>query len=92
MCPYFYYDWRNVYDRWNPPLIQVYNGFVSLAFIKGFESELNVLEYHVREKTREDLKWIAPYLKENWGSDKIVTRNRIHNALELPGFIAEQKK
>ena len=49
------------------------------------------MEFHVREKTSEDIKWIAPYLKENWGSDKIVTRNRIHNALELPGFIAEQK-
>jgi len=49
------------------------------------------LEFHVREKTSEDIKWIAPYLKENWGSDKIVSRNRIHNAVDLPGFIAEQK-
>ncbi|MBA7537381.1 hypothetical protein ES705_29648 [subsurface metagenome] len=56
-----------------------------------FESGLNFLEFHVKKKTSEDIKWIAPYLKENWGSDKIVTRNRIHNALELPGFIAEQK-
>lgn len=49
------------------------------------------MEFHVREKTSEDIKWIALYLKENWGSDKIVSRNRIHNAVELPSFIAEQK-
>jgi len=48
------------------------------------------LEFHVREKKSEDIKWIAPYLKENWGSDKIVSRNKIHNAVDLPGLIAEQ--
>ena len=29
-------------------------------------------------------------MKENWGSEKIVTKNTIYNATELPGFIAEQ--
>jgi len=80
-----------LYDRWNPSLIWVYSGIVSLQLLRFFESELNVLEFHVREKTSEDIKWIALYLMENWGSDKIVSRNRIHNAVELPGFIAEQK-
>ena len=29
-------------------------------------------------------------MKENWGSEKIVTKNTIYNATELQGFIAEQ--
>src|SRR5690554_8206895 len=29
-------------------------------------------------------------MRENWGSEKIVTRNTIHDATEVPGFIAEQ--
>jgi len=48
------------------------------------------VQFQVREKTFEDKKWILPYMKENWGSEKIVTKNAIHNATELPGFIAEQ--
>jgi GNAT superfamily N-acetyltransferase len=31
-------------------------------------------------------------MRENWGSEKIVTRNTIHDATEVPGFIAEQDK
>lgn len=48
------------------------------------------MEFQVREKTFDDQKWILPYMKENWGSEKIVTKNTIYNATELPGFIAEQ--
>lgn len=44
----------------------------------------------VREKTSEDNIWILPYMKENWGSEKIVTRKILYNAAELPGFIAEK--
>jgi ribosomal protein S18 acetylase RimI-like enzyme len=42
----------------------------------------------VREKTNEDTGWIVPYMKENWGSEKIVTRNIIHDACLALGFIA----
>jgi GNAT superfamily N-acetyltransferase len=48
------------------------------------------LEFQIREKTPEDKGWIVPYMRENWGSEKIVTRNTIHDATEVPGFIAEQ--
>lgn len=50
------------------------------------------MEFQIREKTPEDKEWIIPYMKENWGSEKIVTRNTIHDALKAPGFIAEQDK
>jgi GNAT superfamily N-acetyltransferase len=42
----------------------------------------------VRERTKEDTRWLIPYMKENWGSEKIVTRNIIHNACEALGLIA----
>src|SRR5690606_439385 len=48
------------------------------------------MEFQIREKTPEDKGWIVPYMRENWGSEKIVTRNTIHDATEVPGFIAEQ--
>lgn len=48
------------------------------------------MQFQVREKTFKDKEWIIPYMKENWGSEKIVTRNTLHDASELPGFIAEQ--
>jgi len=50
------------------------------------------LDYQIRVKTQEDKVWIVPYMRENWGSEKIVTRNTIHDAAEVPGFIAEQEK
>jgi len=31
-------------------------------------------------------------MRENWGSEKILTRNTLYEATELPGFIAEQNK
>jgi ribosomal protein S18 acetylase RimI-like enzyme len=42
----------------------------------------------VREKNKEDTGWLIPYMKENWGSEKIVTRNIIHDAGLALGFIA----
>lgn len=50
------------------------------------------MQFEIREKTFEDNKWIVPYMRENWGSEKILTRNTLYEATELPGFIAEQNK
>jgi GNAT superfamily N-acetyltransferase len=36
-----------------------------------------------------DHAWIADLLREYWGSTKVVTRGRVHDADRLPGFIAE---
>jgi ribosomal protein S18 acetylase RimI-like enzyme len=46
------------------------------------------MPFQIREKTKEDMGWLIPYMKENWGSEKIVTRNIIHDACEASGFIA----
>ncbi|HHU93393.1 MAG TPA: GNAT family N-acetyltransferase [Halanaerobiaceae bacterium] len=47
------------------------------------------MQFEIREKTFEDNKWIVPYMRENWGSEKIVTRSTLYDATGLPGFIAE---
>lgn len=48
------------------------------------------MQFQYREKTLDDKKWILPYMKDNWGSEKIVTRNTLYDATVLPGLIAEQ--
>lgn len=50
------------------------------------------MQFQVRTKIIEDMNWIIPYMKENWGSERIVSRGRIHDAKELPGFIAFQNE
>jgi len=42
----------------------------------------------IRLIDNSDAAWIAALLEENWGSVKVVTRGRIHDASRLPGFIA----
>ena len=42
-----------------------------------------------RPAVEADHEWIVELLKEYWGSTKIVTRGRIHEADRLPGFIAD---
>ena len=37
-----------------------------------------------------DRGWIVGLLTEHWGSTQIVTRGRLHQADELPGFMAFQ--
>jgi N-acetylglutamate synthase-like GNAT family acetyltransferase len=56
------------------------------------ESELSQVQFQVREKTNEDMKWIVSYMKGNWGSEKIVTRNKIYDTKDIPGFIAVQNE
>ncbi|MFH0882798.1 MAG: GNAT family N-acetyltransferase [bacterium] len=43
----------------------------------------------VRETTGEDQEFILRVMREQWGSDKVVTRGRVHIPAKLPGLIAE---
>ncbi len=47
-----------------------------------------ISQIKIREKNSDDNQWIIENLKKNWGSKKIITRNRIHHGDEIPGFIA----
>ena len=45
-------------------------------------------EIVVREARAEDADWVAGILREAWGSMRIVTRGRLHDAEHLPTLIA----
>lgn len=46
------------------------------------------MDIRITEITRNESKLVAELLSENWGSDIIVTRGRVHHAEDLSGFIA----
>jgi ribosomal protein S18 acetylase RimI-like enzyme len=48
--------------------------------------------FQIRPKSAEDKDWTASLLAEWWAGPIIVTRGRIHQASDLPGFIAVQKE
>ena len=45
--------------------------------------------HEIRPLLAEDRAWARRVLTERWHSPRIVTRGRIHQADELPGFVAE---
>ena len=42
----------------------------------------------VRRIEAGDRQWAAEVLTRSWGSTRVVSRGRLHDALELPGFVA----
>lgn len=44
----------------------------------------------VRESNDSDKEFKAKVLREHWGSEKVVTRGRVHVPMELNGLIAEE--
>ena len=44
--------------------------------------------FAVRELTRSDRAWVSSLLSERWGAKEIVSRGRLRDASELPGFAA----
>ena len=47
------------------------------------------MAFKIRALGEADRERAAQFLNTHWGSDRIVTRGRIHQADELPGFLAE---
>jgi GNAT superfamily N-acetyltransferase len=47
------------------------------------------MEYSIRTYEESDRHWARALLYDRWGSARIVTRGRIHQADRLPGFVAE---
>lgn len=43
----------------------------------------------IRETSEGDQEFILRVMHDHWGSDKIVTRGRVHIPAKLPGLIAE---
>lgn len=46
----------------------------------------------VRPLTAADKDWVVAQLRKWWGSVRVVTRGRVHQADELPGFIVVREK
>lgn len=46
------------------------------------------IELKIREILDTDKKWVKTLLIERWGSPQIITKGKVYNALDLPGFIA----
>ena len=42
----------------------------------------------IRPIGEQDRPWVGVLLTEHWGCARIVTRGRMHDATELPGFVA----
>ena len=42
----------------------------------------------VRELTSADRSWVGELLVERWGAREVVSRGRLRDASELPGFAA----
>ena len=43
----------------------------------------------IRSVAKADEPWVSSVLIQYWGSTKIVTRGILHDALQLPGLVAE---
>ena len=46
--------------------------------------------FHIRPVNKDDRPWVTSMLIREWGSARIVTRGKIFQADELPGFVATQ--
>lgn len=46
---------------------------------------------HIRLKTEADQAWCTELLTTHWGSTQVVSRGRLHDAIMLPGLIAESQ-
>lgn len=49
---------------------------------------MDVADFGIRSLTAEYRSWANDLIEQHWGSVKIVTRGRIHDASALPGFVA----
>jgi len=52
---------------------------------------VNDFDFKIREKKIEDNDWVKSVATEQWGSEKIISREKMHHVLTLPGFIAEKE-
>lgn len=47
------------------------------------------MEITFREKNDNDNEWIKHIATVLWGSEKIISKDKIYDTVTLPGFIAE---
>lgn len=47
------------------------------------------MKLEIRELEAADREWVRAFLIKHWGSARVVSRGRLHQADELPGLLAE---
>ncbi|MBN2461317.1 MAG: GNAT family N-acetyltransferase [Candidatus Cloacimonetes bacterium] len=50
------------------------------------------LPLYIQPLSIQDRGWITTLLRNNWGTELIITRGKLHRAIDYPGFIAYQNK
>jgi N-acetylglutamate synthase-like GNAT family acetyltransferase len=63
-------------------------GHVDIGKKAGIKT-IGMKSFRVRPINKDDKKWVGELLKEWWAGPLIVTRGKVHQADELPGFTAE---
>ena len=51
---------------------------------------MNNTKFHITDIKTEDRTLVDSFISENWGSLVLVTKSKIHNSVELPGFIYKE--
>ena len=47
-------------------------------------------KFHITDIKTDDRTLVDSFISENWGSLVLVTKSKIHNSVELPGFIYKE--
>jgi ribosomal protein S18 acetylase RimI-like enzyme len=55
----------------------------------GKRYAIDMTSIRIRPLTPEDQNWAARLLTDNWGSTRVVSYGRVHEADHLPGVVAE---
>jgi ribosomal protein S18 acetylase RimI-like enzyme len=55
---------------------------------KYFSKGGGIIKFRIAKIDTDTRKFVVNYICENWGSSVIVTRGKVHNTVELPGFVA----
>ena len=55
-----------------------------------WEDKTTMKQFEIRPLNKQDRNWVAILQGEWWGSAVVVTRGRVYQADELPGFVAIQ--
>lgn len=50
--------------------------------------EMEKVKFQIKNIDTDTREFVVNYIAQNWGSSLIVTRGKVHNSEELPGFVA----
>ena len=50
------------------------------------------IKFKIKKINESDKNWIKNFLKHEWGSERIVSQNKVYYSVEFPGFLAVKDK